>query len=327
MISIENIKKKSIHGIFWTTINIVVTKIFSIVCQIVLGYYLSKNDFSIYAITLSLTSIAGVLKNGGSQQYLIQKGINFLEISGKILTFSYIFNFIIFVNLLLFGPFILKLYNYEEYYWLIALISVTFPLGTYVSIIKSKLTIDLDFKILQNTNILISFIQYSSIIILALCGFGVYSFVVSQIVAMVIEIIVFNKVKKIDIQSKNLSFNNILEILNDTKWIMLGSLAVSIVLYGDFCVIGLYVSPEILAVYFFGYQFVNSFTRIFSSSIESVALSAFSNISINRDVQNDYFKKTLEYLLILVCFFSMTLFIISESLVILLWDDVWKIQL
>lgn len=49
-------------------------KFASLLSQLVLDCLLTKEDFGLYALALSLSSTAYLRRNGGAQQILVQKG-------------------------------------------------------------------------------------------------------------------------------------------------------------------------------------------------------------------------------------------------------------
>ncbi|MBK7420445.1 MAG: oligosaccharide flippase family protein [Nitrospira sp.] len=52
-------------GLLWSVLSIAVGKGASLIAQIILGWLLSKEDFALYAIAISWSTIVMALRNGG----------------------------------------------------------------------------------------------------------------------------------------------------------------------------------------------------------------------------------------------------------------------
>ena len=61
-------------GMLWATFGTLASKFASLAAQLVLGWVLSKEDFALYAIAISWSTIVLALRNGGTQRLLIQQG-------------------------------------------------------------------------------------------------------------------------------------------------------------------------------------------------------------------------------------------------------------
>ena len=63
----------------WATFGTLASKFASLAAQLVLGWVLSKEDFALYAIAISWSTIVLALRNGGTQRLLIQQGSKYEE--------------------------------------------------------------------------------------------------------------------------------------------------------------------------------------------------------------------------------------------------------
>ncbi|HPV84200.1 MAG TPA: hypothetical protein PK866_13775, partial [Nitrospira sp.] len=75
-------------GLVWSVFSIAVGKGASLIAQLILGWLLSKEDFALYAIAISWSTIVMALRNGGTQRLLIQKGTQYADLAVMYLKFA-----------------------------------------------------------------------------------------------------------------------------------------------------------------------------------------------------------------------------------------------
>jgi len=63
----------------WATLGTITSKSASFGAQLVLGWTLEKEDFALYAIAISWSTIAFALRNGGTEKLLVQSGRRYEE--------------------------------------------------------------------------------------------------------------------------------------------------------------------------------------------------------------------------------------------------------
>jgi O-antigen/teichoic acid export membrane protein len=91
-------------GMLWVSVGTVTSKLASLGAQLVLGWVLSTEDFALYAIAISWSTIVLALRNAGTQRFLIQKGSSYDEFASICFKIALLFNGIGFVLLALAAP-------------------------------------------------------------------------------------------------------------------------------------------------------------------------------------------------------------------------------
>ena len=185
----ESLKKKTIKGVAWTSLNQVVSLGFGFVIGVILARLLSPSDYGLLAMIGVFNAIAFVFMDSGFGTALIRKP----DLTDDDNTTAFLFNII--AGLLLFGVI-----------WLIAPWVAVFydkPILTSLLRAEGSLLIISSFKVVQNTQLsralnfkAIMIVNISSqvlsgviAIIAAYRGLGVWALVVQHIMGSVISLI------------------------------------------------------------------------------------------------------------------------------------------
>lgn len=90
--STKGLGSRVTSGLLWSVLSIAVGKGASLFAQLILGWLLSKEDFALYAIAISWSTIVMALRNGGTQRLLIQQGTKYADLAVMYLKFALLFN-------------------------------------------------------------------------------------------------------------------------------------------------------------------------------------------------------------------------------------------
>ena len=101
-------------GMLWISAGTVASKLASLGAQLVLGWVLSAEDFALYAIAISWSTIVLALRNAGTQRFLIQKGSSYDEFASICFKIALLFNGVGFVSANIGSKLFQKLPSYCE---------------------------------------------------------------------------------------------------------------------------------------------------------------------------------------------------------------------
>jgi len=310
-------------GILWASIGTVAGKLASLGAQLVLGWVLSTEDFALYAIAISWSTIVLALRNAGTQRILIQKGSGYDAYATICLKLALLFNGIGFVVLALTAPLLSHLYESASLTTIIWIIALSLPLNTAGLLFQAKLSCDLNFGKLARINISSALLRHGSMTAFALLGFGALSFVLPLIVIAVFETIAGWHAVGVWPPNHRLTWQAMSGVLKNSRWVMLTSFAGILVMNGDYLAIGLLQNKESLGLYFFGFQLSFSLAALFTNGVEAVMMPAFSRLDHDKDRQKSAFFRSVRMLTLgttLACF---ALVLVADSLVHGLWKGKW----
>jgi teichuronic acid exporter len=310
-------------GMLWVSVGAVASKFASLGAQLVLGWVLSTEDFALYAIAISWSTIVLALRNAGTQRYLIQKGNSYDEFSSVCFKIALLFNGIGFVLLALAAPALSHLYDSQSLSAIIWIIALSLPLNTASLIFQAKLSSDMKFQKLTRISTWSALLRHGSMVAFALMGLGPISFVLPLILIAVFETVAGWYVVGAWPPNRRLTWQAMRGVLQDSRWIMLTSLAGILVMNGDYLAISLLQTKETLGIYYFGFQLSFSLAALFTNGVEAVMMPAFSSFHNDQERQKVAFFKAARVLMLgatLACF---ALVLTANPLVHGLWGGRW----
>jgi len=317
----EKTGKKTLSGMLWMLFATGIGKFATLITQVVLGWLLTKEDFGLYALALSVSASVALLRNGGTQQLLIQKGTEYTELAPSIFKFSLLFNCMACLFLLFLSPIAATVYKAPELQGMLSIIAVSILLMTPFGILRAKLIIDHRFKETSIVGLISNITRQGSTIVCAFMGLGYMSFIWPILLEPIVLSIVSYYFVRGWVKSKRLTINEFKKIFVDAKWVMLGSLALALFATGEYFVIGLFEDKESLGIYFFGFQLVIVVSVIITSAIETVFLPVLAKLPEKQ------YKQAYINTLFLICSISLIIsilgFINAEWLINFVWKGKW----
>ena len=310
-------------GMLWVSVGTIASKLASLGAQLVLGWVLSTEDFALYAIAISWSTIVLALRNAGTQRFLIQKGSSYDEFASICFKIALLVNGTGFVLLALAAPALSHLYESQSLNVIIWIIALSLPLNTASLIFQAKLSSELKFGKLTRINIWSALLRHGSMAAFAFMGFGPISFVLPLILIAVFETVAGWYVVGAWPPNRQLTGPTMCGVLRDSRWIMLTSLAGILVMNGDYLAISLLQTKETLGIYYFGFQLSFSLATLFTNGVEAVMMPAFSRLHNDQERQKLAFFKAVRILILgatLACF---VLVLAASPLVHGLWNGKW----
>lgn len=288
------------RGVAWNMLSILASLGNSFVAQLILGWLLSKDDFAQYALVVSLSMFVNSARNGRLQTLLVQEGGGFINRATAYYQFGLYFNIGIMLVLFLLSGIAAKVYNQPALIPLVSIIAVSVPLSTHLCILRSSLLVQMRFRLAAKLNLYTNCFQQAFTIVLAFLGAGAYSFVISSALAPLLHIALIWRHEPGWSKSSPLSLPFFRQTFKHTKWLMLSAVGGSLVLSGDYLVIGYLEPAETLAIYYFGYQLTWAFWRLFVVGSFNVLLATLSKLQSDIQRQRSAFIAMLKMLATLV---------------------------
>jgi len=318
--------QQATSGMLWLAIGTVVAKLSSFLSLIVLGWYLNAEDFALYALAYSSSVIFIALRNGGIQQLIIQRGKYSFSVAINTYTrYAFLFNFLGMFLILMLSPFVVAIYDDNALYLLLIIIAISLPMGTAGLLYRAKLSIDLRFSDVARFDAYSSIVRHSSAAFLAVLGFGVNSFILPLLIVALFEG-VYGKYKtqfKL-LKRKKLSMYAFKRILNRSRWMIVTGIAISLSLQGDYLIIGLFESKDIVGLYFFGFQVTIAISIVISQGMQSVIMPVMSKIKNDPKRQSDAYMKMLFILLMVMSLVACEMYFLAAYPIDFIWQGKWN---
>jgi O-antigen/teichoic acid export membrane protein len=174
---IDSVKEKTVSGLFWSFIENFSLKGIQFIIGILMARFLFPSDYGLIAMLAIFLGISRIFIDGGFTTALIQK-TNRTEIDFSTI---YYFNILasLFIYLVLFfsAPLIASFYNLPELTIITRIISLNLVFASFSAVVRTKLTIDVDFKTQAKVSLLSVFISGTIGVFMAYFNYGVWALV------------------------------------------------------------------------------------------------------------------------------------------------------
>ncbi|MCQ8105927.1 oligosaccharide flippase family protein [Methylomonas sp. SURF-2] len=274
-----SLKNKSIASstLYFTGASIL-ARVGGFVAQIVLGWILVKEEYGLFAITLSIASIFSCMRNGGTDQIIIQRGSEYTTLAPRIATFSIIFNVFICVLFLALSENISEYYGEPKLTLLLIVLAFGYLFATPGPILIAKLSIQKDFREISISNLITILSKHVLTIVLALLNFGIFSLLIPLAMQPLIGAVsayFFVKSWPSFTGIRNVRMGN---ILRDSIWVIASNFAYQLSNNVQYFILGSYFSSSVIGVYFFAVQIINSPIALINGTVKSVVFPSLSGL-------------------------------------------------
>lgn len=314
----------AVRGMSWMLINQVASRAVVFLSQLVLGYLLLPRDFGVYALALSVTNAFSAIRNGSTGPMLIQKSVQYEKIISPVTQFALLFNFFALFILLAIAPVANHSFKAAGIGVLTVFIGLSFPLGTLAAVYRTELSAFGRFREVAILNTLSTVLWQIEVIVLALLGFGAYSFAIPMVVQSVLDgVLGWYYVRKWPIHRPLLTWGQFKSLFRETRWIMLGAAMLSLGLTGHYFAAGLFADATTVGVFFFGFQLVMALFVVLNSAIESVLPPIFAALNEDPSRQSQTVISLLATLMVVSLPVAGGLFLSAPTIVNILWSGHW----
>lgn len=311
-------------GFSWLSLSFIAGKVLSFAAQIALGALLSKADFGVFAIASSVATFAKVFHDGGLAQLLVQRGSDqFRFLAGPGFWIGVCFSTAAGVMLAAGAPLAAHLYGDPKLTSMLWVIALSLPLGAPALVTRAKLRIDLRFRALTIISIGAVAIRHLGAIFLAYQGYGALSFVLPLLAVAIFEDVAMFVATREKLWNESPNIRAWPELLRSSIWVVITMFFSGFLLFGDYLVLGLYLSKSVVGQYFFGYQLTTQIAALMWVNLQYVLLPVLSRLASEPARQAAAFIRTVRVLMIVMSAMSLALVVVIEPLEFLVWKQKW----
>ncbi len=302
-----NEKSKLVGGAFWTTLSAIISAIVQIATLSILSRFLAKTDFGVVAIVTTVYGLIQTFANlGFSVAIMHKKDLSAEEFNSLFWIQFIVFTFFYFVCVLL-APSIAEFYEEPMLQSILPLFLVSLFLLGIGQLYGTLLQKQMQFKTIAIRNITSQIVALSVAIVLAVLHFGVYSYVFSLLIQIVVvniwNFISGNKQIRVSIFVSIYKVKHLVKIgLFQTGSSVLDYLSSSI----DVFIIGKWLGMENLGIYNLAKDFVKKIVSLATTISTKVATPYFSRIQEKKSEMANYYCKMINLISMLnfpICMF------------------------
>jgi O-antigen/teichoic acid export membrane protein len=310
------------RGLVWVLFQTGVGKGLSFVAQLVLGWILSEDDYALYALAVGVSSIVSTLRNGGLQKVLMQRGHEYAALAAPVLQVAIVFNLVCAGLLVGAAPLVTQFYHAPGLPPLLWVMAAAIVLSTPAMIFQARVLTDLHFGRSARITAMTSVLQYGSMVLFAVLGFGPMSFVLPLVVVAVYEIIAFGMAAGWLQSWRIVNASLLRELLGASAWVMVSSLAGTLVNQGDVLVIGR-MQPDILGLYFFGVTLAIAVATIFGRGLNLVLMPTLVKLSHDPERMGRAYLQSIRTFVLAFTPICVVAAAVADPLVRVLWQGKW----
>ena len=184
----EDLKKETAKGVIWSGVDRFVSGGIVFLANIVLARLLTPKDFGLLAIIAIFVQISQTFIDSGFGNALIQKKDRSQTDYSTVFFFNLALSIGFYIVLYFCAPFIAEFFENEKLTVLTRVVGLNLIIGALVSVHKTRLTIQLKFKIQAVISLISSFASATAAIWMAYHGYGVWSLVALTIINIALQV-------------------------------------------------------------------------------------------------------------------------------------------
>jgi O-antigen/teichoic acid export membrane protein len=319
---IDNIKSRTISGLFFKFAERCGAQTISFIVTIVLARILIPEEYGIVAIVLTLILICDVFVTYGfGNSLVVNKGSDYIDFS-TCFYFSIIFSLLVYTIIYVTAPFIANFFEYEVLISLIRFMGIRIPIAAINSVQEAYVSKNMMFKKSFFASLIGTSISGITSVIMAYQGFGVWALAFQNICnislyAIVLWIIVGWRPSLI------FSFNRLIKIYDYGWKILVVGLLDRIYSQSRNIVIAKKYSSSELAFYNKGDQFPGLAINIIEPTLNSVIFPALSQCNDDMSLMKSAIRRIVKSTTFIVTPIIVGLACIAEPLVLFLLTHKW----
>lgn len=294
------LKFNLLGGTFWTTLSTIVSAVVQISTLSILSRFLAKTDFGVVAIVTTVYGLIQTFANLGFSVAVMHKKELTVEEFSSLFWIQLVVFGVIYFGCILFTPAISIFYEEPMLLSILPLFLVALVFLGIGQLYGTLLLKEMQFKIIAIRNITSQVIALVTAVALAVLGCGVYSYVFSLLIQIVV-VNVWNLISGLR-QIKLKLFVSVQKVkplikigLYQTGSSILDYLSSSV----DVFIIGKWLGMENLGVYNLAKDLIKKIVALFTTIATKVATPFFSKIQDRKEVMADYYCKMIKLLALL----------------------------
>ena len=318
----ENLKQKTISGLFWQFCQKGVGQLISFGISVILARLLMPEEFGIVALAGMFTVLIGIFIDCGMGTALVQKknadDLDYCTLFWTQTAFSIIVYLIVFTL----APWFAILFNSPKLTSVIRVSAILMPIGVLGGIQGAIVTRRMDFKVYFYTTLVASLSSGAIGIFLAYQGYGVWALVAQQLSSSILSMItVFYQVRWLP--SFKFSYERFKALIGVGSKFMASSLIGTAFGQLKGYMVGLKYTATDLAYYNRGEGVPGIFTRNIDSTINGVLFPVFAKLQDNREAVKQAVRRSIKTSSFLIFPMVLGLAAIADNLVVILYTEKW----
>ncbi|MCQ2283428.1 MAG: lipopolysaccharide biosynthesis protein [Bacteroidales bacterium] len=320
--SSDDLKQKTISGMIWSSLGRIGTVGITFISNLVLARLLMPEDFGCIGMLYIFIAVSSIFVSGGLGQALIQKKepahIDYTTVFYWNLVMSVIFYLILFFT----APAIARYYNIPLLKNVLRVQSLVLFIQSFSLVQSNQLQKQLRFKELSTRNVISALAGMVIAIIMAFCGYGVWSLVASALLSALTSVVLLWKMSDWR-PTWEFSFQSLKELFSFGGLMLLSSLVETVYTNIQGLIIGKRYSAKDLGFFSQAKKLEEVPTNSLSAIVNEVSFPVFSSLQDDKEKLRMGVRKNVKAITYLNFPLMVAMMVVAKPLVVLLYGAKW----
>lgn len=308
------------RGAVWTSLLTVASRGQQTVLQVVLAWLLSPSDFGLIALAYTVMAYAWVLQHAGLGAVLIQRQKRFHLWVSPATALVTATGLLATLYALLAALPAARAYGEPHLAGVIAVLAMAVLPDALRAVAQAKLRATLRFKAYSQLQMLGLVIVFTLTLALAIGGAGVYSFVIPRVVASGVLLVIEWTVARPGLRADRL-FGRWRYLISSSVWVTLAGQCVAMMNQGDYTILGIFVSKEVVGQYYFAFMLSTQAMMLVTLNIGGVLTPVLARLQDRPEAQADRFFEASGLIALVGIPACFGLALVADPLIRLCFDD------
>lgn len=274
--------RRAVHGVAWSAGGTLASKVAAFLGQIVLARALTKDDWGVVGLALTIYAFTGLIAKGGIRESLISRRQQFERWRNDAFWMSAAQGLAGGLVTLCAAPAAAAVFGAPMLTGMVAVLAVCAPLDGLSMVPEAELTAALRFRLLAMTSTSVYLMQVGLSVVLARMGYGAWSMIIPMPAVSGMRCLIFWVYARPRARRQ----------VNVTRWLTLARDAAilagtrffdTVQGYTDYTVLGIFQAKEAVGVYFFAYNLSVQIIAMLAANLSSVLFPVLSQLGDEND--------------------------------------------
>jgi O-antigen/teichoic acid export membrane protein len=281
----DRVRGTAARGFAWMIVQAVGSKLASIASQLILAWFLTRNDFGLTGLALSVSILFNVLQEAGLKEAVLKRTASLESWLVPAFWMSLLAGLIAALLIAGAAPLAALVFNDTRLVPLILILSIAPILNGLALVPQVKLQVERQFGHLAFVYLSSNLSQIVLSIVLAILGFGAYSVIVPLPIVAAVRAAGFWYFAPLRIPMR-LDLARWTELLRDGFVITCAVLMATLQSQGDYIILGSMHDKATVGIYYFAFSLSVQTAVLISQNLSYVALPTLASMQANPERQN-----------------------------------------
>lgn len=318
----QSLKKQTVHGVLWRTIETGGNQIIQFLISIILARLILPEQFAAIAMLSIFLAVAGDFISSGFPNALIRKIDRTHADCCTVFYFNIIVSILAYIILYYLAPFVAKFYNLPELIPILRVTSLTLIIGAIGRIQYTLYNAKLDFKLITELNLIASLVSGVCGIIFAYLDFQVWALVLQSIISHILSTVLI-WIKSTWRPSLVFSWESLSNFFSYGSKLLATSLLSTLYVNMYGVIIGKFFPPQDLAFYNRSVSVSNLASSTPTNVLTTVTFPVLCKLQDNIPVLRSKYRQMLSLSAFIIFPLCLGLSAVSYPLINVLYTQTW----